>query len=161
MLGNAPLRSNSGITLTNPTCSHTVRTTNNVSIRVLNVNASNRINFGRPNSSLTSNAHIGALTRRAHISGTHFFSGSVGRIPARYVARNVNAVVGTHRLILLTFNTNGTRTVRRAIRNNISTFYPTSTLRVRPRTAVVISRSTTSHLHRGSCCHCTCARGPT
>lgn len=161
ILSKTPLDSNRHVTTTNPTCSETVRRTNNVSIRVLNVNASKRINFGRPKSSLTSNAHIGALIRRAHVSGTQFFSSSVGGIPARYVARNVNAVLGTHRLILLTFKSNGTRTITRAIRNNIDTFYPTSTLRVRPRTAVVISRRTTDHLHRGSCCHCTCTRGPT
>lgn len=101
-------------------CRRGVGSCNNVSLFVKNVNPSNRVTFGRPNSSLDSHAHRGALAASAVVTGSHFFSGSVGGIPGASLAIKINAILSTHRIVVVMGKRGGTHTLCRTMRNTVA-----------------------------------------
>lgn len=122
-------------------CRRLVGSLTSVSLRLLKVKHGKRVNFGRPNASFRDHARIISLTRDAHGTGTEFF-GSVRSIPTRTVAVKVTSVLSDQRVVLLTSNSTGTRTVERLICKRPSRRFPTSTLGLRRGIAVVTSRRT-------------------
>lgn len=101
-------------------CRGRVTRVKNVSLFVKNVNPSKRVTFGRPNSSLSSHAHVGALAASAVVTGSHFFSGSIGGMPGATLAMNMKAILSTGRILVVYGKRGGTHTLRRTIRNNVA-----------------------------------------
>lgn len=93
---------------------------NNVSLFVNNVKPSKRVTFGRPKSSLASHAHRGALAASAVVTGSHFFSGSVGGIPGATLAMNIKAILSTGRIVVVIGNRGGTHTLCRTMRKTVA-----------------------------------------
>ncbi len=110
-----------------------------VSVRLLNVNISNRVNFGRPSRFFAGRARGIILSRSAVITGTHFFR-DVSSIPGATIAVNVNNVVSTSGILLITGNTGGGRVLRGTFFNPVAPRIPTSVLRLRGSMAMVCDR---------------------
>lgn len=132
------------------TCSGLVESTKNVSVRLLNINEGNRVNFGRPSGRFAGNSFGIGLARDAVRTGSGCFSR--GPVPRCTLAVNINSVVDTGGVVLVTANGTGTSTMGTLISNRISPTYPTSVLRFRHSAIVCLSGSTTDLLWLGCGC---------